>query len=121
MAIIQPAQPFPNLLKYDWDQPELITWFHHLSFIVDNLGKVINTVATGGSDTPVSVISASEIGLSDSEGLGQFSVPSSGSIDINNITFLLQQALSRGLIGNPVAPIHLSEESDFPLTPICCL
>lgn len=25
-------EPFPNLIKYDWDKPELVAWFHRLFF-----------------------------------------------------------------------------------------
>lgn len=118
---IRPSEPFPNLIKYDWNQPELISWFHQLSFVVEGTVTAVNDLSSLVSQVPL--LSSENAGSSNSdlEGLGQISVPNFESTNVNIIRDFIQQAFSRGLIGGLSNPLNIQEEVDSPLTPICCL
>lgn len=113
---VVPIEPFPNLIKYDWNQPELISWFHRLAFTIEG---TISSVNDASSNTIQSPLSSDGLGLSDLEGLGQFNVFNTDSININTIMALLKEAFSRGLFGGLSSPLNINEEeSDFPLIPL---
>jgi len=63
MAIVRPLEPFPNLLKYDWDQPELISWFHRLQFTIEDTVASNNAAdAAQGAVSPLAALALDAAG-----------------------------------------------------------
>jgi len=71
MPIIRPSEPFPNLADYEWDKPELIGWFHQLSFTINDIINQINN-PPGPPGIPVSFDAALSGGAIESEGFDRF-------------------------------------------------